>query len=279
MSDRIKLTNKFICILCVNIYLINNGIGPLITTYGNILGWLICCMSSYISVRDQFSYNILKKWKMDDKSSLSFDLAVLAEPSYTRRLSSDQILGISITPVFEIYHASPEKDLLLVEQVSKCANRWLETKTNSKIYLFIFHGESKDDDVSITRLLNSKLINPNRVETIKYNSNPENVLNKVNECSAFIGMKYHSCVFAYMCDVPLLLIEYHPKCRYFAEEVELPNEAIVSLEEVLSNSIEKRFENFISFPGRYIARLSLNEARNRAKRPFLEGIFYENISS
>jgi polysaccharide pyruvyl transferase WcaK-like protein len=163
--------------------------------------------------------------------------------------------------------------------VSICANWWLETKINSKIYLFIFHGGTKDDDASITGLLKSKLINPNRVEIIEYNSNPEKVLNKVNDCSAFIGMKYHSCVFAYMCEVPLLLIEYHPKCRYFADEIKLPNEAIVSLEEVLSNSIEKRFENFLSFPGRYIARLSLIEARKRAKKPFLEGIFYENINS
>ncbi|MCL0069458.1 polysaccharide pyruvyl transferase family protein [Dehalococcoidia bacterium] len=256
-------------VLRKKVYLLNNGIGPILTTWGRILTKLICHLADYISVRDGASYRLLASWGFTGKVSLAFDLSALIEPldeTTNNPLENNKaILGISVTPVFELYYNSRERDFLLVDEIAKAINEQIERNPQWEVYLFIFKGKTKDHDVDITQLLQQRLQPPERVKLIPYNPDPRRMLDKVAQCHAFVGMKYHSCLFAYLSNIPLLVIDYHPKCRALAEDIGLPRQAVMSLREILDGQLTQRVKNLTESPENFHATLPVSLARSRAK--------------
>lgn len=270
MQLRILILILYAKSLAKKVYLIGNGIGPLNTTWGKTLVRIICTLSDYISVRDRRSYDYLVNWKVDSKSSLAFDMAVLLNSSIRdeNNLNRNEIktLGISLTPVFNLYHNSKNQDVFMVNKISESINNWIIKDPQLEIRLFVFHGGSRDDDIRITKLLKEKL-NSDQVKIIPYNPDPKSFLREVGYCDFFIGMKYHSNVFAYMNHLPLVIIEYHQKCRAFGEEIGLDH-AIVSLDEVLDGGLEKYLNRLMNSPDEFISKLPLEEAKQRARHGF-----------
>jgi len=252
------------------IWLINIGIGPIQTNWGKVLPNLICHAADYISVRDIASYKYLERWGFIDKSSLAFDLAVLIESSKDKSLNKSlnntkKILGISITPVFEHYYKSKENDALLIDEISNHLNYWIERESQLEVRLFIFHGPSrKEDDISITQSLYNKIRLQCCSAIVCYDPDPTKMLEQVGQCNAFIGMRYHSCVFAYINEIPLLIIDYHHKCRAFADEIGLPKYAVISLEEILNGKFGDYLKNFLEHPKDFIGTLPVTAAKIRA---------------
>lgn len=264
-------------ILGKEIWLINNGLGPLKTKWGKILPNLICLMSNFISVRDSESYNYLANWGLAYKSSLAFDLAaLLASPRdlYLNRNPdyNKKIIGISVTPVFEFYYGSKDRDTLLIEEISKNIGIWLREERNLEVKLFIFHGKSlKEDDISITKSLFNILKNQcpqSNITIVYYDPDPREILAQVARCNFFIGMRYHSCVFAYLCGLPLLIIDYQDKCRALAKEIGLPKNSVISLEEILTGKFGVYLRNMRKCPNDYTATLPIETAKKRAKKGF-----------
>ena len=266
---RILILVLFSKVLRKKVYLLNNGIGPVSTTWGRLLVRLICRLADHISVRDRASYRLLTSWGFTDKVSLAFDLSALIEPldKTTNNLQEDDkaILGISVTPIFEIYYNSPERDYLLVSEIAKAINEQIKRNPQWRVYLFVFKGETKDHDGGITRLLHQQLQPPECVKLIPYNPDPRKMLAFVGQCSVFIGMRYHSCLFAYLNKLPMLVIDYHPKCRALAEEIGLPKQAIISLYEILNGQFGERLENLLKSPRNFCASLPVELARKRAR--------------
>lgn len=253
------------------IYLLGIGIEPLSTTWGRFLSKQICRLADFISVRDKLSYEILEGMGLKKKVTLSFDLAALLQPISTSdndtlvKNMDMKILGISILPFFEIYHDDAEKDRLFVNEIAKGLNQWLKKEHQSLIYLFVFKGKSKADDVLITEMLRKQLESPERVKLIPYNSDPVETLYKVSQCHAFIGMRYHSCVFAYLTNTPLLIINYFQKCQALAGDIGLSKQAVISLEEILNGKFGKYLKNMQGHPDDFVAALPINVAKQRAK--------------
>lgn len=254
------------------IYLLGIGIEPLSTTWGRFLSKRICRLADFISARDKLSYGILEGMGLKKKVTLSFDLAALLQPTSTSdtdtlvKNTDMKILGISILPFFEIYHDDKEKDRLFVHEIAKGLNQWLKEEHQSLIYLFVFKGKSKADDVLITEMLRKQLESPERVKLIPYNPDPVETLYEVAQCHAFVGMRYHSCVFAYLTNTPLLIIDYFQKCQALAEDVRLPEHAVVSLEEILNGQFDKYLENMQKHPDDFVAMLPIDIANQMAKK-------------
>lgn len=252
------------------VYLLNNGLGPFSTAWGKFLAWLICYLADYISVRDEASYRFLTSWGFTSKSSLAFDTSALIEPLNENKGSAiktgnKKILGISVTPVFEIYYNSREKDLLLINKIAEQINDWLKRDLQLEVYLFTFKGQSKDDDVLVAKLLQGQLRPLERIKLVSYDSDPRSLLAQIALCDAFVGMRYHSCLFAYLNSIPLLIVDYHPKCRALAKEIGLAEHAVISLEEVLNGQFGERLKNLMESPKNFCATLPVELARNRAR--------------
>ena len=46
----------------------------------------------------------------------------------------------------------------------------------------------------------------------------------MRRCNAFISARLHGAIVAYMCAIPFAIVDYHPKCRDFADDVGLPGD-------------------------------------------------------
>jgi polysaccharide pyruvyl transferase WcaK-like protein len=253
------------------IYLLGIGIEPLSTNWGKFLSKQICRLADFISVRDKPSYEILEGIGLKNKVTLSFDLTASLQPLSTSNNESlvknvdMKVLGISILPFFEIYHDDKEKDRLFVHEIAKGLNQWLKRDRQSRIYLFVFKGKSKADDILITEMLQKELNPSGQVRLIPYDPDPIKTLSQVAQCHAFIGMRYHSCVFAYLTNTPLLIINYFQKCQALAEDVGLPKHAVVSLEEILNGQFERYLKHLQEHPDDFVATLPVDMAKQMAK--------------
>jgi polysaccharide pyruvyl transferase WcaK-like protein len=234
-------------LFCKRIYLISIGVGPLSTIWGRLLSKQIHRLADFISVRDKLSYDILEGMGLKNKVTSSFDLAALLQP-----LSTDD------NPLVK-------KDLLFVHEIAKGLNQWLKRDSQSLIYLFVFKDKLKYSDVLFTELLQKQLEPSERVKLIPYNPDPVLTLSQVAQCHAFVGMRYHSSVFAYLTNTPLLIINYFQKCQAFAEDVGLAKHTVVSLEEILNGEFEKYLKNLQENPDDFVATLPVDIAKQKAK--------------
>ena len=283
MFDHINKINRFVrlCetvivlafakLFCKRIYLISIGVEPLSTTWGKFLSKQICKLADFISVRDKSSHEILNGLGLGNKVTVSFDLTALLQPlsrgdkSLVKKADT-KILGVSILPFFEIYYSDKEKDLLFVHEIAKVLNQWLKRECQSLICLFVFKGKSKIDDVRIVETLQKQLNPAEHVKLIPYNPDPIETLSKVAQCHAFVGMRYHSCLFAYLTNTPLLIINYFQKCQALAEDVGLSKHAVISIEEILNGQFGTYHKNLQEHPGDFVAALPINIAKQRAKK-------------
>ena len=262
----------FAKLFCKRIYLLGIGVEPLSTTWGRFLSKQMCRLADFISVRDKSSYEILEKMGLKNKVTLSFDLAALLQPlsiSDNKPLIKNtdmKILGISILPFFEVYCNDKEKDRLFIHEIVKGLNQWLRRDSQRLIHLFVFFGgKPKTDDILITEMLRKQLEPSERVKLVPYNPDPIETMSNVAQCHAFVGMRYHSCVFAYLTNTPLLVINYFQKCQALAEDIGLSKHAVISLEEILNGQFGKYLKNLQEHPKEFVATLPVDIAKQRAK--------------
>jgi polysaccharide pyruvyl transferase WcaK-like protein len=252
------------------ICLIGIGVEPAQTIWGKSLSKCILRLADFISVRDTATFELVKSMGFERKSVLSFDLSALLVGSPVSSPHSDcQIrvltdkecsptkIGVSILPFFEIYTGDKDRDKLLVHRVAEALNKWLEKDTKNTVCLFTVKGSSKQDDVLITDLLRANLRPPGRVRLVPYNSDPREVLYHVGRCDAFIGMRYHSCVFAYLSRLPLLIINYFNKCQALGEDIKLPHDALITPDEVLEGVLDEKLTELYTRPNHFIAELPI----------------------
>lgn len=160
-------------------------------------------------------------------------------------LRKKKILGISLTPYYETFFDDCVKDKHLVQNLIYKVNKWLEDKSDWDVRFFSFNKLDEDLNEYASTLVN-------RAEYIEYDNNVFNNLKIISECSAFIGMRYHSCQFAYKTDTPLLVINTYPSCQKFAKFVGVN---LVNKEDILDNNFELSFKK---------ASLDLNTAKSLA---------------
>lgn len=252
------------------IVLMGVGIGPLTTGISRMLTRRILENADFVSVRDQYSMQWLKdlRGKKDESEKeihRGFDLAAIValESAVAKKIlnCSPRIIGCSLLPYFAIYEKFPDLDDKLVHTIGQVLRRWLEKDSQRGVRIFIFHGPSGDDDVEISHKLANFINKPERVEIVDYCADPRETFLKVGECDAFIAMRYHSLVFAYMTGLPMIALDYHPKCSAFSQYVGLPGNAVLSLDEVLYKGLlQKRLQELMVTPSAFKSKLPLKKA-------------------
>lgn len=239
------------------------GIGPLKTWWGRFLSGRIFRLASYISCRDSDSLTLVRDLVPSSNASLGFDLSVLLERS-AKEPRAKRTLGVSILPYYEIYEGQPERDAALVKTLAGDIRSWLDSNPSSRVRVFVFKGHSGEDDVTISEHL-AQLVG-HQSEVVSYSENPEHTLRDVSECSVFVGMRLHSCLFSYISEVPIIMLDYHPKCESIAREVGLPAASRIRLDSVVSGRLYEALEGATAHPEAYSAARSVDLARLCAER-------------
>jgi len=261
-----------VIVLCARIlrklvYMVNIGIGPLPVWWSRIMTTVILKASHLITVRDMDSYYLARRLGVrTDMLHLSFDLSVLIPEAEQKHSRSTQdginILGISILPYHSIYERDPTGDLHLVQEMAKALNRWLRENDSRRLKIFIFRGLSKEDDCSIAHCL-AHLIRLPQVEVVPYNPDPNCTLAEVKKCDAFVSMKLHSAIFAYLAELPQLVVTYLPKCLSFAKEIGMQEIAMISIEEILQGKFFDMLSKLVDSSNLYMPSLTLKDSITR----------------
>ncbi len=89
----------------------------------------------------------------------------------------------------------------------------------------------------------------------------------MEKCDYFIGMRYHSSLFAYLLKKPEIIIDYQEKCKSLANEILLPKNALIPLED-LELSFCQEVNGMLKHPESYCAQLSIENAKNRVKKMY-----------
>jgi polysaccharide pyruvyl transferase WcaK-like protein len=193
-----------------------------------------------IVVRDLASLALCRHAGLE--CSLGLDPALLLDlpdPGW-RRKGRPSTLGVVIAETDGAKVARPhEPEKRLVNLVSIIA-RMRDTPTLRVICL-------NPRDVPVTRRLMAGIAErvgrprPSMVFE-DYAGDPTEAIRAIGDCDALLTVRLHGAVFAYMCEVPFVLADYHEKCRSFAATVGAPEEWIADSDfsdvEVLSRQLD-----------------------------------------
>ena len=97
-------------------------------------------------------------------------------------------------------------------------------------------------------------------------SSPAEFLEQVRQLNGLIATRYHAIALGFLAGVPMVAVLYDEKCVALAEQIELPREAMVTPEQVLSPSCARELvEGLISRPEEYRPQLRVQTAQDVAK--------------
>ena len=249
------------------------GIGPLCTWWGKRLVRYILALADLIAVRERCSYETANCLAGKKKVIKGFDPSVfLYRLTSTLGLSKciqPKVLGCSILPYYSIYEKNPTKDNLVINSLAQAIGSWLSEDPAREARIIVFRGPSKEDDYEVSRRLLNQLPKGRRVALVPYTSDPQYMLRRVMECDLFIATRFHSILFAYLAGLPMIVLSYHPKCKCIAEEIELPDKAILPIEFCTdAGKIASLLRAMSEKPDEFTAALPINKAIIKAETTF-----------
>jgi polysaccharide pyruvyl transferase WcaK-like protein len=168
----------------------------------------------YISVRDENSFNLLKKWDIPSE--------IVPDPVYS--LCIDNIekngnIGIQLRSFRTMNKNLLQKLALFVN--SKFADR--------KVEIFSLQNEF---DYNVCKAFEQILLSVN--SEIKTEIMSENIINNIKNLDYFIGMRFHSLLIALKSGTKTCAINYDIKVEQLAKEMNIP---------LISMNAEENFED------------------------------------
>lgn len=245
--------------------LFGHGIGPIRHFWTKFLVKKIFKNSKIILVRDEDSFNFVTLLGFKKKCFLGFDVtASLFAGPQSPIYKKDKILGISILPYHTIYEYCPLKDDQIIANFESCIRQVFSFDKELKVAFFSFRSGKIDSDEEILLKISNNLDEyHDRINMITYSGDICQFLLEINTCDYFIGMRYHSSLFAYLSKKPLILIDYQQKCQNLAKEIVLPKKSIIELDDLKSNILYNKIEDILLNPNEFISPIPIEEMINK----------------
>lgn len=226
----------------------------------------------FLTVRDHTSYEMACQYSlpytpvdaMDAVLTLPGVYGISTEPKAESK--SDILnIGISVSPYRPLagYGAGTAGD-----RISAIADAMtgLSKRHNIRVNLFEFSGYATDGDRSLIEELSSALEGKCKVAIQSYNLDPSVIWKKVSEMDIMICTRFHASVFSYAAGVPFVMLDYHPKCAAFAEDIGLPEELRLDVYRLQSQDLMNSLE------------LLIDSNRPRPTLPYAEAFERANLN-
>mgnify|MGYP000856172517 CR=1 FL=1 len=249
-----------------DIYFMGVGVEPPAHAWSRFLIKNTCRMATRIFVRDSISMEVLEEMGAGDRAELSQDLAFFLD--HERPVKRRGLLGVSVMPYHEIYLGDESGDEIIVREFTGAIREWLELNPENSVKLFVFNGEPPNDDERISRRIMG-IIDDERVQIEPYHEDPLETLRRVGSCEAFVAMKFHAALFAYLNDLPTVIVEYALKNRALAIDAGFPGTSLVGLDELDGTRLRRAIRDLSMNPDSYRAGVKPWEVG--ASFPELEG--------
>jgi len=200
-----------------------NSIGPFLNDedYKSAKSMLI--KFRYIGVRDYKSLDILENMALDhSRYGFVFDNAIIIREMYPSLLKTKTSrkgkieIGISL--------CRNTSNLLLQSkienQIMSTLDLIVEDNPNIKLNFFVFNGNDKLGDKTISIEFFNRYKNIVECSIIDYSTDTLSLINQLKQQDFILGIRLHSGILAYALDVPFILGEYHKKCTEFLRTIE-----------------------------------------------------------
>ncbi len=182
---------------------------------------------SYLSVRDQRSHDLAQRMGLSPILHAGRDLAGLLRtmhPLPERAPRAHSPLHIGLAPCrYSVRgdHPAPTPAQWQAAAVSALARSAAHAPL--QVTVFSLNGHPQHGDDGLSAQLEQQLRQAGvPVELRRYGGNPLATVREIRSCDAFVSARLHGAIVAYLCEVPFAMIDYHPKCRDFADDVGLP---------------------------------------------------------
>jgi polysaccharide pyruvyl transferase WcaK-like protein len=228
---------------------------------------------SYVAFRDDFSYDWAVSRKLKTKCLRAFDLAVLLPESLSPAgvgRSEKRVLGVSL--LGQEAQKNPARlpvDIDFAKQVGTSVAR-LATKFGLKVVFFSLCLNGYSDDRIMARAF-AEVFQKGELELFEHNGDPVRTYEKVRSCSHMASMRLHGGIMAFAAGVPFLQLEYHPKCRDFAETIGLAEHHRLDMSAFSSEALTGKLKGLMSVDS-ISSVMDLCSAQERAKLNFCASV-------
>ena len=215
---------KFAQIMRKEVVIFAQGIGPITGWFSTGMTKKLLKKSQYVSVRDEKSLELLKKWGIKNAN-------LVCDPLYSLEVSQPertQKIGIQLRK-FETL-----TDELFDNIVQQVKSRYYDRE----IEVLSLQDEM---DVGISKIFINKLkhVDPNINVTLVKELSNEEIINRISQYDCMIGMRFHACLVAVKYGVKTLAIAYDPKGEMLAKDNGIPYLSMDSK----ANNYEKSFND------------------------------------
>ncbi len=215
---------KFAQIMRKEVVIFAQGIGPITGWFSTGMTKKLLKKSQYVSVRDEKSLELLKKWGIKNAN-------LVCDPLYSLEVSQPertQKIGIQLRK-FETL-----TDELFDNIVQQVKSRYYDRE----IEVLSLQDEM---DVGISKIFINKLkhVDPNINVTLVKELSNEEIINRISQYDCMIGMRFHACLVAVKYGVKTLAIAYDPKVEMLAKDNGIPYLSMDSK----ANNYEKSFND------------------------------------
>lgn len=228
----------------------------------------------YISVRDEPSLTILEQLKLSCPVRKHFDLAALLDwQPKAEHISKKEIepapttLGIAPCHVHRYRAGNPDLDTVRCDQIAKAINL-VANQQDIKIKFFQCNGHSAQGDLPAIQQIKERLSKQIPVEVVRYSPNPSYFLEEVARCDAFVAMRLHAAIFAFLTKTPITSLSYHPKCEGFAQEIGLTSSRQVNANAFTPDELSLAIQNTLA--EKENGSLTVEEAKESARQHFID---------
>ncbi|MDP5134048.1 MAG: polysaccharide pyruvyl transferase family protein [Paraglaciecola sp.] len=207
---------------------------------------------TFICVRDQKSYDLVKSYDLDLPCIDGFDLAGLlprmSNTSITYKASTGAVtIGLALCLYSgrsgQTHHENQSRLQLLATAINKLNTSWDKDLT---LKLFVFNGHETYGDLEATRMFANLLEAKVKYEIHDYNRDPMSMWCQISACDAMLSFRLHGAIYAFMAKVPFLLAEVHEKSTNFLDDINWSQNFRVGDFELSSENLAKMIELLVA---------------------------------
>lgn len=227
------------------------SIGPFPNVASESAAARIMDQLEYLSVRDERSYAEAARMGFASRTHQGRDLAGLlvrfAPGDPESQSAPDDRIRIGIAPCnYPASDDAPEGEktlLALLQAIERMTARGIRYE----VYVFSLNEHSVHGDCDLADNMQSRLQRMNvGSRRVHYGmKSPFCMAKEIGRCDAFVSARLHGGIAAYMQSVPFTIIEYHRKCRDFADDIGLPTSRRISLERCDADAFEEALLSMI----------------------------------
>jgi polysaccharide pyruvyl transferase CsaB len=185
----------------------SQGIGPVETSYGKWLMRRFANLADVVTVRDNYSANLLKRLGVTKpKTEVTSDIVFAFEKETDHECydslplhGNEKLIGVSVRPWFT--------DDTYCKRVANLLDNLIVKKGVTPVFIPM----ENHHDYKVSEKVLTYMNNKDACHLLGTNFSPNQYLNFIEKCELVIGMRLHSLIFATIAHVPHIGISYDKK--------------------------------------------------------------------